>query len=212
MKLVWSPEIAAKAFMDTVKSCELLEGSSAAELVSAMAAGWNAKLIVETWSRGDVTTTSIGLSVASIHTCGRHVCIAPDEDSKTEYAAAMEKAGMSPEVIVGELEEVVKGMIIDFLVVDSRENNLGRIVKEAKFGDRGAVLVCKNASLAAADFRLFDGGSRRIARWVFLPVGKGLDIAHVAAGESGSGSDKGKESRWIRRVDKQSGEEFMIRK
>lgn len=253
MKLVWSPEIAAKAFMDTVKSVttlitpsslllyihmlqlhhiifhwisnhlqvsfkqlELFEGSSAAELISAMAAGWNAKLIVETWSHGGVTTTSIGLSVASMHTCGKHVCIAPDEDSKAEYVSAMKKAGMSPEVIVGEPEEVVKGMIIDFLVVDSgKKNRLGRIIKEAKFGDRGAVVVCKNASLKTEDFRLgslFDGGSRRIVRSVFLPVGKGLDIAHVAAGEVGSGSGLVKKSRWIRRVDKQSGEEFVIRK
>ncbi|CAI9274309.1 unnamed protein product [Lactuca saligna] len=216
MKLVWSPEIAAKAFMDTVKSCELFEGSSVAELISAMAAGWNAKLIVEAWSRGDVTTTSIGLAVASTHTCGRHVCIVPDEDSKSEYTAAMEKAGLSPEVVVGEPEEAVKGMMIDFLVADSRKNNFTRIIKEAKFGHRGAVLVCKNASLTtASDFRLrsvFDGGSRRIVRSVFLPVGKGLDIAHVAAGESGSGSDKVRKSRWFRRVDRQSGEEFMIRK
>ncbi|KAJ0636225.1 hypothetical protein HanOQP8_Chr17g0659531 [Helianthus annuus] len=214
MKLVWSPEIAAKAFTDTVKSCELFEGSSAAELISAMAAGWNAKIIVETWSRGGVTTMSIGLSVASIHTRGRHVCIAPDVASKAEYIAAMNKAGMSPEVIVGEPEEAVKGMVIDFLVVDSRKNNLGRVIKEAKFGHRGAVLVCKNAAAVAADFQLrslFDGGSRRIVRSVFLPVGKGLDIAHVAAGENGSGSDKVKKSRWIRRVDKHSGEEFMIR-
>ncbi|KAI3787632.1 hypothetical protein L1987_42235 [Smallanthus sonchifolius] len=84
MKLVWSPEIAAKALVDTVKSCELLEGSSVAELISAMAAGWNAKLIVETWCSGDVATTSIGLEVASVHTGGRHVCIVPDEASKAE--------------------------------------------------------------------------------------------------------------------------------
>ncbi|KAK1438704.1 hypothetical protein QVD17_04514 [Tagetes erecta] len=215
MKLVWSPEIAAKAFTDTVKSCELLEGSSVAELISAMAAGWNAKLIVETWSHGGITTTSIGLSVASMHTCGKHVCIAPDEDSKAEYIGAMKKAGMSPEVIVGEPEEAVKGMVIDFLVVDSGKNNLGRIIKEAKFGDRGAVVVCKNATLKTEDFQLgslFDGGSRRIVRSVFLPVGKGLDIAHVAAGEIGSGSGIVKKSRWIREVDKQSGEEFVIRK
>ncbi|GJS20390.1 homeodomain-interacting protein kinase [Tanacetum coccineum] len=217
MKLVWSPEIAAKAFMDTVKSvsteCELFEGSSVAELISAMAAGWNAKLIVETWSRGGVTTTSIGLSVASTHTCGRHVCIVPDQDSKTEYTAAMQKAGMKPEVIIGEPEESVKGMMIDFLVVDSRRNNYSRIIKEAKFGQRGAVLVCKNAMSDLRLRNLFDGGSRRIVRSVFLPVGKGLDIAHVAAGENGSGSDnKVKKSRWIRRVDRKTGEEFVIRK
>ncbi|KAD5316764.1 hypothetical protein R6Q59_031926 [Mikania micrantha] len=213
MKLVWSPEIAAKALVDTVKSCQVIEGSSVAELISAMAAGWNAKLIVETWCRGDMTTTSIGLAVARIHTSGRHVCIVPNEDSKSEYTAAMEKAGMSPEVIIGQSEEAVKGLVIDFLVVDARKNNFDRIVKAAKFGLRGAVLVCKAAP--AADVRLlslFDGASRRVVRSVFLPVGKGLDIAHVAAGEGGSGSDKVKKSRWIRRVDRRSGEEFVFRK
>ncbi|KAI3689623.1 hypothetical protein L2E82_47586 [Cichorium intybus] len=218
MKLVWSPEMAAKAFMDTVKSCQVYQGSSATELISAMAAGWNSKLIVETWSHGGAIATSIGLAVASTHTCGRHVCVVPDDDSRVEYAAALEKAGMSPEVIVGEPETVVKGLdVIDFLVVDSRKNDFERILIAAKFGLRGAVLVCKNASSrAASDFRwlsLFDDhGSRRIVRSVFLPVGKGLNIAHVAAGESGSSSDKKQKSRWIKRVDRESGEEFLFRK
>ncbi|KVH91910.1 uncharacterized protein LOC112528911 [Cynara cardunculus var. scolymus] len=217
MKLVWSPEMAAKAFMDTVKSCKLYQGSSAAELISAMAAGWNAKLIVETWSHGGVIATSIGLAVASTHTGGRHVCIVPDEDSRSEYSAAMAKAGLSPEVMVGEPAAVVMGLeVIDFLVVDSRKNDFVQILRAAKFGHRGAVLVCKNAnSRATAEFRwrsLFEGGSRRIVRSVFLPVGRGLDIGHVAAGETGSGSSKVQTSRWIKRVDRESGEEFLIRK
>ncbi|KAI7743073.1 hypothetical protein M8C21_014216 [Ambrosia artemisiifolia] len=217
MKLVWSPEIAAKALVDTVKSCKLFDGSSVAELISAMAAGWNAKLIVETWSLGDMAATSIGLSIASVHTCGKHVCIVPDEETKVAYTSVLKNAGMSPEVIVGEPEDVVKGLVIDFLVVDGRKNNFGRVVTAAKFGVRGAVLVCKNACLMSTDGygplrRLFEGGSRRVVRSVLLPVGHGLDIAYVAAGESGSGSDKVKKSRWVRRVDRRSGEEFMFRK
>ncbi|GJW44793.1 cell wall protein [Tanacetum coccineum] len=218
MKLVWSPEMAAKAFMDTVKSCELYQGSSVTELISAMAAGWNAKLIVETFSDGGVIATSIGLAVASNHTCGRHVCIVPDLETKTTYLAAMQKVGMSPEVIIGEPETIVKILdVIDFLVVDSRTNDFARILKAAKFGQRGAVLVCKNAnSRVGSDFRwrtLFDkDGSRRIVRSVFLPVGGGLDIGHVAASEPGSGSSKLQKGRWIRRVDRESGEEFLIRK
>ncbi|CAI9759437.1 unnamed protein product [Fraxinus pennsylvanica] len=93
MKLVWSPETASKAYLDTVKSCELHKESGVAELISAMAAGWKAKLIVETWSQGGAIATSVGLSIASRHGGGRHICIAPDEESRVEYAAAMEKAG-----------------------------------------------------------------------------------------------------------------------
>ncbi|PSS04089.1 Homeodomain-interacting protein kinase [Actinidia chinensis var. chinensis] len=216
MKLVWSPETASKAYIDTVKSCELFQESSVAELISAMAAGWDARLIVETWSRGGVIAASIGLTVASRHTGGRHVCIVPEEDSRSEYIEAMERAGMSPEVVVGKPEEVMVGLMgIDFLVVDCRRNDFARILRVAELGHRGAVLVCKNASSrAASDFRwrsVVEGGSRRLVRSVFLPVGKGLDIAHVATSGGSSDSVKGK-SRWFKHVDRQSGEEYVIRK
>ena len=196
--------------------CELYHESGVAELVSAMAAGWNARFIVETWSQGGATATSIGLAVASSHTNGRHVCIVPDERSRLEYVQALEEAGMSPEVIVGGSEEVMNGLNgIDFMVVDSQRKDFSRVLRLAKLSNRGAVLVCKNAnSKSASSFRwrsVIDDGSRRLVRSVFLPVGKGLDIAHVATSGGKSGSGKG-ERRWIKHVDRQSGEEHVIRK
>ncbi|XP_018847740.1 uncharacterized protein LOC109011123 [Juglans regia] len=217
MKLVWSPETASKAYIDTVKSCELYQESGVAELVSAMAAGWNANFIVETWSQGGVMATSTGLAVASSHTGGRHVCIVPDEQSRSEYAQGMVEAGMSPEVIVGEPEEAMDELVgIDFMVVDCRRKDFARILRLAKLSSRGAVLVCKNASSksAAASFKwrsVLDGGSQHLVRSVFLPVGMGLDIAHVAAAASGGNSGSGAK-KWIRHVDQQSGEEHVIRK
>ncbi|KAK6161514.1 hypothetical protein DH2020_004895 [Rehmannia glutinosa] len=218
MKLVWSPETASKAYIDTVKSCELFQESGVAELVSAMAAGWNTKLVVETWSQGGAIATSIGLAIATHHTRGRHICVVRDEDSKAEYVKAMSQSGQANyEIIVGQPEEAMEGLQgIDFLVMDCRGNNdFARIIRVAKLGQRGAVLICKNAgsSRAASDFRwrsVLDGKSR-IVRSVFLPVGMGLDIAHVGA--TGGGSRRGKgESRWIKRIDHLSGEEFVIRK
>lgn len=195
--------------------CELYQESGVAELVSAMAAGRNANFIVETWSQGGVMATSTGLAVASRHTGGRHVCIVPDEQSRSEYAEGMVEAGMSPEVIVGEPEEAMDELLgIDFMVVDSRRKDSARILRLAKLSSRGAVLVCKNASSkSAASIKwrsVLDGGSRHLIRSVFLPVGMGLDIAHVGAsdqGNSGSGAKK-----WIKHVDQQSGEEHVIRK
>lgn len=225
MKLVWSPETALNAYIETVKSvsyppgkfwfqnsfsfgfcfshkivlgfclqCELFHESSVAELVSAMAAGWNAKFIAETWSQGGVIATSIGLSVASRYTGGRHVCIVHDMQSRLKYAEAMGEAGMSPEILVGEPEEVMEKLIgIDFLVVDSQPKEFARVLRLAKLGNRGAVLVCKNANSRASSFGwrgVLEGGSRRLVRSVLLPVGRGLDIAHVAA----SGGDSGLEN------------------
>ncbi|PHT58020.1 hypothetical protein CQW23_00383 [Capsicum baccatum] len=224
MKLVWSPEKASKAYIDTVKSCEIFQESSVAELISAMAAGWDAKMIVETWSKGGVMAISIGLSVAAHHTNGRHICIVPDEASKSDYLHFIQQNSgvILPEVIVGEPEKAMNGLKgIDFLVVDCRLNDFGRILTVAKLGHRGAVLICKNASSRFVDnefrWRSYLDGKSRIVRSVFLPVGKGLDIAHVGAtvsgGGTGGGSGGGKvERRWIRHFDRETGEEFVIRK
>ncbi|GKU95464.1 hypothetical protein SLEP1_g8821 [Rubroshorea leprosula] len=216
MKLAWSPEAASKAYIDTVKSCDNFLESGVAELISAMAAGWNAKFIVETWSQGGATATSVGLATASRHTNGRHVCIVPDERSRTEYVQALGEAGMSPEVIVGEPEEVMGGLNgIDFLVVDSRRSEFARVLSQARLSNRVAVLVCKNANFkGASNFRwrsVVDEGSRRLVRSVFLPVGKGLDIAHVDTSSGNSSSGNGGR-RWFIHVDQHSGEEHVIRR
>lgn len=190
-----------------------------AELVSAMAAGWNAQLIVETWSEGGVMATSVGLAVARTHTGGRHVCVVPDERSRSEYAERMGEAGMSAEIVVGEAEEVMEGLGggIDFMVVDSTRGNFSRVLRLAKLSNKGAVLICKNVNSAtniasSSGFRwrsvLEEGsGSRRVVRSVFLPVGKGLDIAHVSAIGGGSAA-----KRWFKHVDQQSGEVHVIRR
>lgn len=181
-----------------------------------MAAGWNAKLTVETWSRGGAIATSIGLAIASHHTNGRHVCIVPDNLSRTEYLKAMKISGLAPEIIVGDPEEAFQTLQgIDFLVINCEIDNPSRILKVVKLGHRGAVLVSKNVTSTmrspSSEFRwrgVVEGGSR-LVRSVILPVGEGLDIAHVGAVRS---SGNKVESRWIRRFDRQSGEEFVFRK
>ncbi|KAG5588918.1 hypothetical protein H5410_039432 [Solanum commersonii] len=173
MKLVWSPEKASKAYLDTVKLCGLLQESTEAELISAMAAGWNAQMIVETWSRGGATSTSIGLSNVIHQTGGRHICIVPNEETKTEYKSIMEKiTGMSPEIVIGEPEETMESLTgIDFLVVDCERNDFSTILKVVKLGNRGAVLVCKNvSSRAVSDFRwrsVLDEKSKSFGRFFY---------------------------------------------
>ncbi|KAL2902220.1 Calsyntenin-2 [Bienertia sinuspersici] len=220
MKVVWSPENASKAYIDTVKSCELYQESGVAELISAMAAGWNSKLIVETWSNGNFIPRSIGLAIAARHTSGRHVCIVPDERSRSDYTQAMSASNTgvsSPEILVGEPEEVMSELeCVDFLVVDNRRRDFARFLRLARLSSRGAVLVCKNAcaktASSACKWRgILDAGKYRVVRTAFLPVGPGLDIAHVAAsGGLGSGETTNKR-RWIRHVDQVSGEEHVIR-
>lgn len=193
---------------------EARHGSGVPELVAAMAAGWNAQLIVETWSRGGVIATSVGLAVAGRHTLGRHVCVVPDEASQSEYLEAIRAAGgAAAEMIVGEPESAMEELEeIEFMVIDCRRSDYSKVLRMAKLSSRGAVLVCKNAASSGAGdasrwLSVVEGGSRRLVRSVFLPVGEGLDIAHVASTGGGKG-----QSRWIKHWDQRSGEEIIIRK
>ncbi|RZC73279.1 hypothetical protein C5167_048757 [Papaver somniferum] len=222
MKLIWCPETASKSYIDTVKSCENIQESSVAELISGMAGGWKPQFIVETWCHGGVISTSVGLSIASRHTDARHVCIVPDELSRSEYTEAMQTVfGVSssslPEIIVGEPEEVMNGLVgVDFMVVDCRRNDFYKTLKFAKLSQRGAVLICKNVNSRSTSgvfrWRNVLNGSSRVVRTAYLPMGKGVDIAHVAASTNSNSSIKSSASRWIRHIDHQSGEEYIIRR
>ncbi|KAH1164194.1 hypothetical protein AAZX31_01G198200 [Glycine max] len=213
MKLAWSPERASKAYIDTVQSCQVFRESGVAEFISAMAAGWNSQLIVETWSQGGLIATSVGLALARSHTCGRHVCVVPDERARSEYAERMGEAGVTAEIVVGEPEEVMEGLVgVDFLVVDSRRKDFTRVLRLAKLSNKGAVLLCKNANSNSKGFiwrsLVAKGSSRRVVRSAFLPVGKGLDMAHVSA----SGGNNSSGHRWIKHVDQHSGDVHFIRR
>ncbi|KAI4311673.1 hypothetical protein MLD38_036550 [Melastoma candidum] len=217
MKLSWCPERASKAYIDTITYCKLQRESGPAELVSAMAAGWNARLIVETWFSSGAVAVSMGLAVASRHTGGRHVCVVSDEDSRSEYLELLGGVGLSAEVMVGDFDSVVSGLPgIDFMVVDCQRRDFTGMLQMAELGEHGAVLVCKNASVRiSSSFRwrsvLDSGSTRRLVRSSFIPVGKGLDIAYVAANGESLRNFKG-EKRWIKRLDRHSGEEVIIRK
>ncbi|KAJ4951305.1 hypothetical protein NE237_028137 [Protea cynaroides] len=115
---------------------------SIAELVAAMAVGWNVKLIMEEWRRGGIVSTSIGLAVTNRHTQAGHVCMVLNELSRSEYMEAMmREAGISPEVMVGETEEVMEGIPeVDFLVVDCWRKDYAGVLRKGKLSPKGEVL------------------------------------------------------------------------
>ncbi|CAN8240707.1 unnamed protein product [Cochlearia groenlandica] len=227
MKLIWSPETASKAYIDTVKSSEKLRTPGAAELVAAMAAGWNATLIVETWSEGETIAISLGLNVASQHTNARHICIVPNAISQTAYLQAMITQSCSnlPEtIIINDEENAAKNTMetlqeIDFLVIDWDQNDfVANVLRNAKFGSRGAVVVCKNGYRRNASCFSWTKAfsDRRVVRTVTLPFSGGLEIAHVAAAaavrSTGKNNNNNNKRKWIKHIDQRSGEENIIRK
>ncbi|KAF8109849.1 hypothetical protein N665_0090s0031 [Sinapis alba] len=229
MKLIWSPETASKAYIDTVKSCEKLGTPGAAELVAAMAAGWNATLIVETWSEGETIAVSVGLSIASQHTNARHICIVPNAISEAAYLQAMTQQSSCsttlPETIIMNEEEeeeeensektMLKLQGIDFLVIDwDQKGFAANVLRNAAFGSRGAVVVCRSGYRRSTSCFSWTKSfsDRNVVRTVTLPVSGGLEIAHVAAPRTSGKSDINNKRKWIKHIDQRSGEEHVIRK
>ncbi|XP_065859889.1 uncharacterized protein [Euphorbia lathyris] len=214
--MIWSPDTALKAYLHTVQSCGNFKESGVPELLSAMAAGWNSTLIVESWTHGDPLATSVALSLAARYTHGRHVCLVPDERSRSEYVKSVQRAGVSAktEVMVGEAEEIMATLTgVDFLVVDCKRRDFVRVLRFAKLSHKGAVLVRKNAYQSSlSGFRWLGALAKgtRVVRSVFLPVGKGLDVAHVEI-NGGVACSRSCPSRWIKFVDQKSGEEHVFR-
>ncbi|KAJ4867785.1 hypothetical protein Rs2_50670 [Raphanus sativus] len=151
-----------------------------------MAAGWNTRLIVETWKRGEPIATSVGLAVAVVR---------------------KDTAVVSTEIVVGDsVEDVVDRLSgVDFLVVDSKRGEYVKTLGLANTSTMGAVLVCKNATQKAIPgykwHRVLRHGAR-VVRSVVLPVGRGLDIAHVGAGGGGD----------LKKVHSRSGEEHLFKR
>lgn len=202
--------------------CEKFKESGVAELLSSMAAGWNAKFIVECYSHGGPIAASVGLAVAARNTGARHVCIVPDEGSRLQYIKALAEMGVTPppEIVHGEAQTVIKSLDgLDFLVVDCRLRDFARVLKVAKVSTRGAVLACKNAwqrsNVSWFKWNMVLERGTRVVRSVFLPVGKGLDIAYIGSkiggGATSSSASTSTPSRWIKLIDQKSGEEHLYR-
>ncbi|KAG4395222.1 hypothetical protein GLYMA_20G181701v4 [Glycine max] len=98
MKLVWSPELALKSYMDTIRSCEKFKEAGVPKLLSAMAIGWNTKFILESWSCGGSVAESVGLAIVACNMWARHVCLVPDQPSTVQYITALAKMRVSPRV------------------------------------------------------------------------------------------------------------------
>ncbi|PHU29144.1 hypothetical protein BC332_01237 [Capsicum chinense] len=228
MTLVWSPETASKAYLDTIQTCGISSKTSIAEFLSAMAAGYNSTLIVEAWTKHEDLdiTTSIGLAIAAKHTHGRHVCMVADEASRVKYVSAMQKLSSTdvslPEVVVGvlQVEEITRKLNnpIDFLVVGGGGRSrdfVKALITSVKLNQHGAILAFKRNTSTTLSWKevILDITKLSVVRSITLPFGSyGLEIAYIASNIIRNTKSKYNPKRWIRHVDQESGEEHLIRR
>lgn len=233
MKLVWCPDTASKAYIDGVRAiaaaADYSDGGGSAELVAAMAGGWNAQLIVDAPadcappppppsapSPNSPPATSLALAAAARHTGGRYARLDAHPDEPAAAAAAA-KAAMA------RLEGV------DLLVLDARRRDAAAVLRAARPGPRGMVVVLRHAdntaaSASAAPLGRMAAGTR-LVRAAYLPIDAGgLEVLHVGVGEGPSlpttttqqhGHSRrrhGPGGRWIRHVNHRTGEEHVFRR
>ncbi|CAA6656233.1 unnamed protein product [Spirodela intermedia] len=197
-----------------------------------MVGGWRAQTIVEAWSPGpEAVATSLGLAAAARHTRGRHVCVVPDERARSAYAEAMRAAAREQQERRGlgtrdggrrrgggggDGEDPRSGLRGSGLAAEG----LGEDPPLGAAGRPGAVLVCLGGSHRPSDCGGGGGGTARwrgmlmagsrVVRSALLPIGGGVEVVHVGVGRGPSLG--GNCSRWIKHVDRDTGEEHVFRR
>ncbi|XP_066392989.1 uncharacterized protein [Miscanthus floridulus] len=225
MKLVWCPDTASKAYIDGVRAIAndaSADGSpELAELVAAMAGGWNAQLIVDASDTTPPSTstsrrppaTSLSLAAAARRTggCYARVDVSPEESDHSGSSSSATEAAMA------RLEAV------DLLVLDARRRDAAAVLRAARPGPRGMVVVrhgigCVRRRAPGPPWGMAAG--TRVVRAAYLPIGAGgVEVLHVGVGKGPSlpthqhsRRPSGGRGRWIRHVNHLTGEEHVFRR
>ncbi|KAJ4765585.1 ankyrin repeat/KH domain protein (DUF1442) [Rhynchospora pubera] len=239
--MVWSPESAANAYLDTLKLCknELERKKSdpsvipvqpqKSEFISALAAGTSAQLIVEV--SPEASHSTIALAAAARQTGGRLVCILPQEESLGPSKEVMEESGLDDIVDfqVGDPAELLpKYENIDFSLVDCNSEYYEDVLKIIDVNPKKSVVVANNIKEGREGLSMeVPGGKDGILRSEKHMIGNHMEVTMIGRNAGMGWLKKGKEEvnttspdkrrrpkrkiRWVKKIDEQSGEEHLYR-
>ncbi|KAB2595849.1 hypothetical protein D8674_031299 [Pyrus ussuriensis x Pyrus communis] len=178
------------------------------EFVSALAAGMNAKLIVEVTST--VSPSTIALGAAAKQTGGKLVCILSqpvlDESKKVIRDSGLKD---SVEFKTGNPSELLSNYEnIDFSLVDCKNDEYTRLLKLLDVNARKSVVVANNlvGERKELEGHLGVKGKRVPVRSTKNSIGKGMEVTMI-----GKNTEESGKSKWVVKVDEQSGEEHIFR-
>uniref|UniRef100_A0A5B7CC18 S-adenosyl-L-methionine-dependent methyltransferase n=1 Tax=Davidia involucrata TaxID=16924 RepID=A0A5B7CC18_DAVIN len=234
----WSQKSATNAYLDTLKlcsskqrencnSCKTAEPESK-EFLSALAAGMSAKLIVEVTSEASPST--IALAAAARQTGGKLVCILP-EPTLEESQQLIEDSGLNGmvEFKTGDPVELLPDYEnIDFSLVDCKSENYTRLLKLLDVNPIRSVVVANNLVQGRKGLGgLVEGVENKVE---VRSIGEGMEVTmigkraefwknrgvHLRTEKKGGSVKKKKKkkthkSKWLVKVDDESGEEHFFR-
>ncbi|KAL4025220.1 hypothetical protein IC575_013600 [Cucumis melo] len=217
----WSAENATEAFLNTLKMGQKANEPDVGEFISAMAAGNNAQLMVVAYERS-ADHKILALAAAAGQTGGRVVCIIQrQEDLHVSQAIlGMVSHDHGIEFVVGEAEKLIKTQYteVDFVLIDCNLDSHAAVleaVRSRRKNDQGATLVVGFNAMS----KRCEGGATGWSEGLtthLLPIGKGVMVTRVGAEVSKAGDDgrrmrRRRQSQWVVKVDKCTGEEHVFR-
>lgn len=195
------------------------QGSS--EFVSALAAGMKAKLIVEVTPRASPST--IALAAAARRTGGRLVCILP-EMVLDESKEVIRKSGLKDQVEFR--TEDPSNVLpyyenIDFSLVDCKDENYASLLNLLDLNPMRSVVVASNlvGKTKGLEAYVKRKDEKVAVRSLKHPIGKGMEVTMLSKndetdkkpGVRDSSSRKMGKSKWVAKLDEESGEEHIFR-
>ena len=183
------------------------------EFIAALAAGIEAKLIVEVSACAGPST--IALAVVARQTGGRLICILSNSQALLDAMVAMKELGLSRvvEFIIGDAEDILPQYVdVDFALVDCRKEHYVELFEVFRFNSRRAVVVADNLfgrKATAAYGKIIK--NRPGASSITLPIGKGIEITRLSRAEDDSqqGRRLTKRVSWAMDLEKMYTDEFM---
>lgn len=197
------------------------------EFVSALAAGMKAKLIVEVTSQTSPST--IGLAAAARQTGGRLVCIVP-EPVLDESEEVIRNSGLKDQVefrTEDPFELLPRYENIDFSLVDCKDEGNTRLLNLLDVNPTRSMVVANN--LVGDRRGLVEGYTRGKKnenveiRSLKHPIGKDMEVTLICKNDNLNERkrssayrhrhrcQKRSKSRWVSKIDEESGEEHIFR-
>ncbi|KAF8379705.1 hypothetical protein HHK36_029149 [Tetracentron sinense] len=200
------------------------------EFISALAAGMSAQLILEVSS--GVSPSTIALAAAARQTGGRLVCILP-EPTLMESKKVIKDSGLKDlvEFKVGDPFELLPCYEnIDFSLIDCKTDDHTRLLKLLDVNPRKSVVVANNLVGGRNGLGGYVRGmdDKVAVRSMKHPIGKGMEVTMIGKSKEfeknnlelgstskeerrGFGVRRTGKSKWVVKVDEETGEEHIFR-
>ncbi|KAL1823493.1 hypothetical protein ACET3Z_010271 [Daucus carota] len=161
------------------------------EFVSALAAGRQAKLIVEITTQG-ITPLTLALAVAATQTGGHLICIVPYHDKTKTIIPNHLKQHMELEkvarIVIGDPCEVIKQYKnIDFAVIDGKYEDHLRLFKIIDMMQKGSVVVVNSKVCRKSFGQVVKGKRGSVESVVSFPFGEGMELTRMGSSNSCGG-------------------------